>query len=141
MRYYRNIRNLIEDNDFTVEELRELFSGDVDDISSNNYRMISDDVILDIMIEELESDPYILGCFNADFIADNTNLSYDIVKALQDGEQFEALGNHIIANSYTEEMAEEYARLNGYGHHFAHYDGSGEELNIMGRDYHLFRTH
>jgi hypothetical protein len=102
----------------------------------DNYRFINSHVIDGLMVEEMESDPYILGCFNDWFIAENTDLSLDIVQALQAGEKFEAIGQHIIDNGFTEQMAEEYARLDGYGHHFAHYDSETNEF----LDWYYFRT-
>lgn len=110
------------------------------DFEIDNYRFINANHIDSIQQEELESDPYTLGCFNADFITDNTDLSYDIVLALQDGEKYEAIGNHVIDNNCVQAVQEEYARLDGYGHHFAHYDHETHGVILPGvADYHIFR--
>lgn len=102
--------------------------GDSSDIDLDDYRVIHEDVIHDILVEELSSDPYILGCFNASFIAANSDLDIEIIEALQDGEKYEALGKHLIDNDHVNEMAHEYSSADGYGHHFAHYDGHEIEL-------------
>lgn len=110
-----------------------------DDFSIGNYRFINESEIDSIQTSELESDAYMLGCFNASFIADNTDLSFDIVKALQDADKYEAIGNHIIDNNFVGEMQSEYSRIDGYGHHFSSYDGNTmEDLLFLG--YYCFRT-
>lgn len=42
-----------------------------DDFEVSNVRFIADNSILSIMADEIFGDDYILGCFNADFIAIN----------------------------------------------------------------------
>jgi hypothetical protein len=98
------------------------------DFEIDDYRFIHSNYIDEIQVDELESDPYILGGFNDWFIADNTDLSIDIVEALQKAEAYEAIGNHIIDNGFTSDLQKEYARFDGYGHHFAHYDSDTNEF-------------
>ena len=114
-------------------------SNEEDDFEIDDYRFIREDSIDKIQQDELESDPCIFGFFNAGFIADNTDLSYNIVIALQEAEKYEALGQHIIDNDYVEDMQLEYARLDGYGHHFAHYDGQTLE-DLLEFGYYVFRV-
>lgn len=109
------------------------------DFSNNNYRFIKEADCESIAIEQYEGDAYMLGCFNADFIADNTSLSYDIVKALQEGEQFESIGQHILDNDNIGDMMAEYIRLDGYGHVFSSYDGNYDEITIDDENYIFFR--
>lgn len=121
------------------KDIVENICNEEEDFEVERYRFIHEDAIDKIQQEELESDPYILGCFNADFIAHNTDLSYDIVKALQEADKFEALGQHIIDNDYVADMQSEYARLDGYGHHFAHYDGETLE-DLLEFGYYVFKV-
>jgi len=123
----RDLIDLANELDLDKRELFDAMESD-NDFELDGYRFIHSNYIDDIQLDELENDPYILGCFNDWFIADNTDLSYDIVRALQDGEKFEELGNHIIDNNFTKEIQSEYARLDGYGHHFSHYDGNTNEF-------------
>ena len=104
--------------------------------SGDRYRVIHRDHIDKIQQDELESDPYVLGCFNASFIADHTDLSLDIVEALQSGDKYEALGKHIIENGLIEAIQDGYSSADGYGHHFAHCDGEQQEFGPL----YLFRT-
>jgi len=107
------------------------------DFEIENYRFISSDEIDAIQQEELKGDLYILGCFTDWFIADNTNLSLKVVQALQKAEAFEELGELMIDDIET--LQSEYSRLDGYGHHFNHYDGNEWEVNLNGVDYYYFR--
>jgi hypothetical protein len=122
---FTEVKEIFEFADELGIDRRELAQNIIDgaeDFEIDCYRFIEEDEIDKIQVEELQSDPYILGCFNTSFIADNSNLSYDIVEALQKGDQYESLGQHLIDNDCVEDMQEEYSRLDGYGHHFAHYD-------------------
>lgn len=109
------------------------------DFELDNYRFISKDQIDQIQRDELANDAYILGCFNDWFIADNTDLSFDIVKALQSAEKFEAIGQHIIDNDFVGDIQEAYSSADGYGHHFAGYDGDTME-DLLEFGYYCFRT-
>ena len=104
------------------------------DFTVANYRFIRQDAIDEIQREELSSDLYILGCFNADFLAGITDIDVDAIKAIQDAGAFEALGKILLP--YIDDIQRQYSRLDGYGHHFAHYDG---EEHAIG-DYYVFRT-
>lgn len=122
--------------DFDKSEVKEVRLEAIknDDFEIDNYRFISDDIIDDVMVEELSSDTYTLGMFNADFLSSIIDLPYNAIVALQKTESFDAIGE--VALSHVDEIAEEYARLDGYGHHFAHYDGHGHEVN----NWHIFKV-
>ncbi|QCQ57902.1 hypothetical protein Barba22A_gp051 [Rheinheimera phage vB_RspM_Barba22A] len=117
------------------EVITEIESGSFD-FEVNNVRFIKDDSILEIMAEEIfNGDDYVLGCFNAHFIADNSNLNYELVKAYQELEAFEAIGkalNDTLSDSEKESFCEQYASADGYGYHFNRYDGNCEEIHING---------
>jgi hypothetical protein len=139
---YSEAKAIIEfcqENDIDFKEVIENMTEETNEFEVSDYRFILETDIDEIQKDELESDAYILGCFNADFISDNSDLSYDIVKALQEGEKFEELGNHLIDNDSVLDMQQEYARLDGYGHHFSYYDGSTHE-DLIHLGYYAFRV-
>ena len=126
-------------------EVVEAIDNDESDFEVNDVRFIKDSEILSIMADEIfNGDNYVLGCFNADFIANNSNLNYELVEACQESEAFEAVGkalNDTLNQDEKESFCEEYARHDGYGHHFNHWDGSSEEITINGELYHVFDKH
>lgn len=65
----------------TREVLEEFFNKSVD-FEVNNYRFIHCDYIDKIQQDEISSDDYILGCFNANFLAGIMGISEDAVIAL-----------------------------------------------------------
>lgn len=104
------------DNDFNV------------DFDDREYRVISNDDILDIMKDELSSDTYVLGCGSDWFMSDVTGIPVDAIRKIQEADAFEALGI-IIANN--EEMLTAFAdgiiSHDGAGTHFSSYDFSETE--------------
>ena len=123
-------------------DLEEVINNIIDketDFEVDNYRFIHKDVIDDIMCREMSDDAYILGCFSDWFIADNTDLSLEIVQALQRSEEFEAIGNHIIDNDSLTDFAKAYSATDGYGYHFGHYDGNIIEDILSETGYYVFR--
>lgn len=115
-----------------------------DDFEVDNVRFIKDDSILEIMVDEIFSDEYVLGCFYASFIASNSSLPIEMIEACQECEAFEAIGkalNNTLNQDEKEAFCEEYASADGYGHHFNSYDFSEEELTINGKSYHVFDNH
>ena len=129
--------NYLRNNlDFEKDDIKEarLSAIKQDDFYVNDYRFIEDSVISDIHEDEIGSDLYTLGMFNADFLSGVTNIPYKVFKALQSAEAWEEIGE--MVEEFVPEIAEEYARLDGYGHHFAHYDGHGHEVD----DWHIFRV-
>jgi len=133
------ITKLCDELGLDVGDVIEKIDDGEDDFTIGNYRFIHKDDIDQILEDELGDDTYILGCFNDWFIADNTDLSYDIVRALQDGEQFEAIGQHILDNDFLEDFAKAYSDADGYGHHFGHYDGNEIDDILPETGYYVFR--
>lgn len=131
---YRDILELTGD----AFEARELLEGALSsgDSQSNNWRMISADQIDQVMQDELECDEYMLGCFNAWFLADILEIDTDAVERIQASECFEALGQLVISGNKLKALQEAYRDADGYGHHFAHYDGEEHEVG----DFYLFRV-
>jgi len=136
----REIKSLIKDlqQDFNKEERKEIIEEILNeevDFELFNYRFIHKDEIDEILVDELESDPYILGCFTPGFIADNTSLSCEIIEALQEAGKFEEIGQYIIDNEDLNSFAEAFVCADSYGHHFSHYDGYEHEAG----DFYYFR--
>ncbi len=134
----REVKNLSNELDIDFKELVENVNEQNDDFEIDNYRFIKSSEIDIIQQDELKNDLYILGCFNARFIADNTDLSLKVVEALQKAEAFEELGELMVDNIET--IQSEYARLDGYGHHFAHYDHNENEITLNDVDYYYFKV-
>ena len=82
-----------------------------------------------ILADELKNDPYILGCFNASFLADHCSVPLSLIEIIQKAEAYEDLGQHLIDTpNCVDAIAKGYAAADGYGHHFASYDGDTHEL-------------
>lgn len=111
------------------------------DFEVDNVRFITDETILSVMVDEIFADDYVLGTFNASFIAENSQLPIEMIEACQEAEAFVAIGkglNATLDEDEKESFCEEYAGIDGYGHHFNHYDGEDEELNFNGVAFHVF---
>lgn len=127
---------------FSEPDYREVISNaGEDDFEVDGVRFISDAAIDQIQQDELSSDEYMLGCFNAWFIADVLGIDLDVIEAMQKAEAFEAIGKLIISMGKLEELQGEYSRQDGYGHHFNGYDFGEEEITIDGTLYHVFDNH
>jgi len=140
----------IRELDLTPKQLEEMFQLVVDldeclwlveqlsrgssDFEAGGYRFIHEGDILSILAEELSNDTYILGSFNASFLARHTGLPLKVIEALQKADVYEALGEACLP--HIEDIAQGYADADGYGHHFAHYDGSE---HCMG-EYYAFKV-
>ena len=126
-----------------TDELREvlealmpcLMGEGLDDVTmtlgGSEWRFIRQGHEVEIAAEELENFES-LGYFNASFLAAHTTLSMDIIKALQEGEKWDALSAHIAAHSDLTALVEDYFQHDSSGHHFAHYDHVEHELNSEG---------
>ena len=137
---FSEIKELIEElESIDVTEWREVFEAmeaGEDDFEVENYRFINEDEIDEIQQEEMKGDEYILGCFNSWFLASVLDIDEDVIVAMQKAEAFEAVGKLVLSLGKLEELQEEYASVDGYGHHFNPWDGSDEEIN----GYHAFRV-
>lgn len=134
----REVYQLANELGIDFKELVNNLTDESTDFEVENYRFISAEEIDEIQQEELKSDLYILGCFNAQFIAENTDIPYNAVVALQKADAYESLGEMMVDD--IEAIQEEYARLDGYGHHFAHYDHNEHEIELNGVNYYYFRV-
>lgn len=135
----KRIRDRFAGNEWR-EAVERIIDGEAD-FTCNGHRWICSDDIDEIQQEELGADEYILGCFNASFLARVLDAPVEAIKALQGAEAFEAIGKWIIENGKLEELQEGYAGADGYGHHFNSYDFSEEELMITGCPaYHIFEN-
>lgn len=110
------------------------------DFEAGNYRFIEADEIDTIQQQELASDLYILGCFNAGFLSSILDVDQDVIETLQNAEAFEGIGKLVISLNKLEEVQADYASADGYGHHFNHYDGGQYELTVDGKEYLVFQT-
>lgn len=128
------VKNLIGDD---YQEAVAEMSHDVDDFTVGDYRFIHEDAIDEILADELSGDEYLLGCFNAEFIADVTDWPVALIRAAQQGQQYGLIGEAIVRGGFIKKLAEQYARVDGYGHHFAPYDG---KEHIIG-NYYAFRIY
>ena len=108
------------------EVIEEIKKGN-DDFEVAGYRFINRDEIDQVQQEELESDPYILGCFSDWLLADILNMPIEAIEALQKHD-FEIVGKMVVDLGKVAELQEQYVRHDGYGHHFAHYDHEEHEL-------------
>lgn len=111
------------------------------DFEVNNVRFITDETILSVMVDEIFGDDYVLGCFNASFIAENSNIPVEMIEACQESEAFDAIGkglNATMEEDDKEAFCEGYANSDGYGHHFNGYDFSEEEFTVNGVMFHVF---
>jgi len=120
---------------FDLDERREIIeSMDEDDFEVANYRFIHQDAIDEIQRDELLSDIYTLGCFNDWFIADITGLDCNVVTKAQKAGSYELLGE--LMAKEIDEVQYQYTAMDGYGHHFGHYDGYEYEAG----EYSYFRV-
>lgn len=107
------------------------------DFEVAGHRFIMDDSTLDdIMQDELESDLYVLGCFNASFLSNILHAPQEVIEAAQEADAREAIGKWIVDSGVLDDLQSEYVKADGYGHHFAHYDGNEHEYG----DYLAFRV-
>lgn len=134
----RELRQLVEGLDklgFDAFDRREIIEEMYqDDFECCNYRFIHSNEIGDILVEELSSDTYVLGCFNSWFIAEVTGIDSDTVKRMQVAEGYDALGELMLRD--IGKVADRYATYDGYGHHFGHYDGKEHKIG----DWYVFRV-
>ncbi len=108
-----------------------------DDFTVDNVRFISADAIDGIQADEMESDNYILGCFDSRAIAEATGWPVALIEAAQKGEAFAEIGG-AMSREQIEALQRIYSQADGYGHHFNGYDFGEEEVTLGGVDYLVF---
>ena len=133
----RDAKNLSNELDIDFRELTEQITDKNGDFEIDNYRFIKVSEIDTIQQDELKSDLYSLGCFNASFIAENTNIPYNAIVALQKADAYESLGE--IMEDDIETIQSEYVSMDGYGHHFGRYDGNEHETVLNNVEYYYFK--
>ena len=120
---------------YNLRELLEKYHNEDNDFEAGGYRFIHKEDIDQIMQDELSNDEYILGCFNASFLAGVLGIDQDVIEAMQKAEAYEAVGKLILSLDKLEELQADYVSADGYGHHFSGYDGNEHEIG----DYYAFR--
>ena len=138
----------------TIKQIRELCDGLVSapawrgvvakilsgeqDFEVGNVRFIHDDVIIDVRVDELTNNEYLLGCFRAGCIAEATGWPEVLITAAQNAAEYAAIGDAMDADQ-VRKLAEIYSRADGFGCYFNAYDGSEEELAVDGFGlFHIF---
>lgn len=110
--------DLLEDAELIIEALEDIAENHSDDFTiefdGNEYRIIHDDGIWDIYVEEIKQ-----------IVEDCYELNLDKIPAF-------------VAVSVDWEATAHNAYVDGYGHTFASYDG--EETNSDNGEYWIFRT-
>jgi|LakMenEpi03Aug12_release.lakeMendotaPanAssembly.Ray.scaffolds.fasta_scaffold350771_5 hypothetical protein len=134
MNAIRQVYKFSNENGIDFKQVIRGMADDDRDFNVDGYRFIHVDDIDDIQQEELSSDLYILGCFNASFLSDISNIDFEVFEALQETDNYHVAGKLVLP--YIKELQEEYSRIDGYGHHFAHYDHEKHDV----ADYYAFRV-
>jgi len=129
----KKLKSIVEDD---FKEVVEEMIDEKSDFTVGNYRFILQSEIDQIMVEDLKQDEYLLGCFSDWFLADCLEIDVDVIKAMQKVEEFDAIGKLILSMGKIEELQEMYVSSDGYGQHFAGYDGNEEEF----KNYYYFRV-
>lgn len=121
-----------------IEALRE--AEIADDFTLGRFRFIHSSSIDSIMADEMESCEHTLGCYSAGAIADATQWPEFLIKAAQKAEEFEKIGSAIVDEGHTPDLQNIVAGYDGYGPHFAHYDGEEHEITAGRNIWHVFKV-
>lgn len=121
-------------------EVVEMIEKNEIDFEVDNVRFINTLDIDSILADELMGDEYILGSFKAEAIAYATEWPIELIKTTQEAKAFAAIGK-AMSRYQVEALVRNYVEVDGYGHHFNHYDFSEEELQIGNSFYHVFDNH
>lgn len=124
-------------SDESADALEKLIDGE-DDFTTDNWRVINAGYIDSVLADELEENPFLIGCFAAWLIADVLDIPVRIVEICQKAEAYEDLGE-MFTRGQVEALAREYVAADSYGHHFATYDGHEHEFTFDGSSYYAFR--
>jgi hypothetical protein len=133
MNAIRQVYKFSNENGIDFKQVIRGMADDDMDFEVDGYRFIHMDEIDAIQQEELSFDLYILGCFKPSFLSDITNIDVEVFEALQKTDNCDTIGKLVLP--YIEEIQLKYSIIDGYGHHFAHYDH--EEHDVA--DYYAFR--
>ena len=142
---YSEVKDLIKlAQDLNIDKT-ELFA-EVDSGNENfevdNYKFTTHNEAVEEVSNMYQCDEYLLGCFNASFISDVTNIDFRVIEALQKAEAFSELGMLILdyLDKDLTELSKEYIRLDGYGNALNSYDGNWREITLNGIEYIYFRV-
>ena len=141
---YQDIQTVIGDIEQSAKLLHAIIVDDETDYETEQYRIIDANYIHEILASELESDEYMLGSFQAWCISDATGWPVDLIEIAQKAGEYEKIGGNMTSGQISD-LAEIYANNDGYGHHFASFDGVTNEISIKASGksklaYYLFRT-
>ena len=140
MRTFKQIKaniKILKRLGFEKDEIRFILDNlHLDDftLDNNDTRFINHKSIDNIMLEEFEGDPYMVGGFKDWIIAKNTDLSTGIIRALKSDDNYEILGRHIISKGFLPRILRNYVRVDGYGHHFNVYNGRGVKIKLYDKE-------
>jgi len=126
MSVYKELRTKF-DREESVDIMIQMRMGE-DDFEEAGYRFISVNTIDKKMQDELSNDEYILGCFNACFLADILDIDFEAIEAMQGAELYDSIGKMVLRGGKIEELQQEYVSQDSYGHHFGSYDGDTHEV-------------
>jgi hypothetical protein len=124
-------------DDEAADALPHLADGE-SDFCTDNWRVIKESWIDSVLADELKDSPYLLGSFAPWALADVLGLSTDFVAQIQAAGLGEQLGEELTSN-HVEQLAEILISHDGYGHHFATYDGHEHSFMFDGDAYYAFR--
>lgn len=105
-----------------------------------DYLVVAENYIQTAVEDNISSDEYVLGCFNAWFIANVTGWPLFLVEAAQTDEGRAKLGEAIVSEGFVPAMAEAYISADGAGHSLSGYDGTEHELNLSLGCFSVFRN-
>lgn len=132
----KEYKSWITDFGFDKSEFDEIYATmqTETDFNVGDYRFIRDSDIEQIFRDEILSDEHVIGCCAPWFIASILEVPISAIEKIQKADCIEALGILIKAQK-PDEYVEKLANTDGYGSHFATYDG--EEHNFG--DWYAFR--
>ncbi|WP_422023376.1 hypothetical protein [Pyruvatibacter mobilis] len=123
-----DIRKAVKEIGAEWRDVAELMANGTDFFAAAGDYWLLEEKAVEVLAEQLEGDPYVLGCFHAEFLADVTGWPSALIKAAQESDPgTQALGEMIIQEGKTERLAECYIAADGAGHHFNSWDGSEQD--------------
>ncbi len=125
----KEIRALLIDDADNLREFIENARSGLNSFTVDEYLFCRDeDVARNMIIEQLDSDAYHMGCCSPMALADVTGLDPDVFTILHDAEAFEAAGKIVIAMDKVADLADICIAWDGAGHMLSCYDGEEIEL-------------
>ena len=122
--------NICADQRELLEAVQTAILGGSAETADYDYLVVRDDYILQAVSDSISSDTYVLGCFNASFIANSTDWPQVLVEAAQKGGAYTEIGEAIVEGGFVDALAEAYISADGAGHCLSSYDGEEHELRF-----------